>query len=241
MNSDNFFEDNQIIKKTKYNEKSRQSRNIDGYQYCDQHYQEIHFQIEYCQGDSITYIKDGQILLKDWINDNFSDQQIITNFDFLRYLLWDGQYHTKQKIGRWTPYWKGNRLDAGGIYNEEGLKIGKWIEPVNMFGETDRVNFVGLYKQGIRVRNWQYFLYYYHHETKKFILHFKGGGYFNDSGNKQGKWIELIEGFTDESEIISYGEYKDGKKIGIWDTYFNKNLLYSSIFIQISVLVDVMT
>ncbi|CAD8213445.1 unnamed protein product [Paramecium pentaurelia] len=232
MNQDNIFGNNQIIKKPKcrnnfnlVNEQSLQSRNIDGYSYCSSYYEKINFQIQFDQQDSISYIKDGQILLKYQINEDFSDDSIINNFDFLQYLIWDGQYYKKQKIGKWTAYWKGNKLDAGGYYNEDGQKIGIWIEPVNIFRDYIFVNFVGEYQQGIRVGNWEYFLNYFNYNIKKIVLHCRGQ--FNESGIKQGKWIEKSQGISDQSEIINYGEYKNGRKIGIWDTFSNKKLIFS--------------
>ncbi|CAD8213357.1 unnamed protein product [Paramecium pentaurelia] len=47
-----------------------------------------------------------------------------------------------------------------------------------------------------------------------------GGGSYNDSGQRNGKWIELSEGFYKYSQITYKGEYKNGKKVGNWDIFW---------------------
>lgn len=44
-----------------------------------------------------------------------------------------------------------------------------------------------------------------------------GGGLYDENGVKLGKWIELSDGFSINSKIISNGEYKNDKKVGRWD------------------------
>ena len=47
----------------------------------------------------------------------------------------------------------------------------------------------------------------------------KGKGYMDDNGLKQGEW----EGYYDNGELESKGNYKDDKKVGYWEHYYNGN------------------
>ncbi|CAK74555.1 unnamed protein product, partial (macronuclear) [Paramecium tetraurelia] len=50
-----------------------------------------------------------------------------------------------------------------------------------------------------------------------------GGTYeeSEDGSIKIGKWVELIKEFKKSQQISYRGEYKKGKKVGIWDTWYN--------------------
>lgn len=55
------------------------------------------------------------------------------------------------------------------------------------------------------------------------LLFCSGGGFYDEEGNgyKKGKWVELYNGFYDSSQITYHGEYKNSKKVGRWNIYFN--------------------
>ncbi|CAD8214087.1 unnamed protein product [Paramecium octaurelia] len=61
---------------------------------------------------------------------------------------------------------------------------------------------------------------YREHSRYKFQL--IGGGSYGDKLNqiKQGKWAELQDQFQFFSNIIYYGEFKNGIKVGRWNIYF---------------------
>lgn len=52
------------------------------------------------------------------------------------------------------------------------------------------------------------------------LKYFRGGGTYNDNGEKIGKWIDLSDEYEFSSEITYKGQYKEGKKIGKWGIYF---------------------
>ncbi|CAK79895.1 unnamed protein product (macronuclear) [Paramecium tetraurelia] len=53
---------------------------------------------------------------------------------------------------------------------------------------------------------------------------FRGGGSYNFQGQKGGKWFELSDNFWNKSQLMYYGEYFNGKKVGLWDIlYKSKN------------------
>ncbi|CAD8051931.1 unnamed protein product [Paramecium primaurelia] len=64
-------------------------------------------------------------------------------------------------------------------------------------------------------------------QTGKWIAFWKGkqldvGGEYNENGLKIGKWIELFENYWEYSPVTYIGEYQDGNKQGIWDTFYEK-------------------
>lgn len=56
---------------------------------------------------------------------------------------------------------------------------------------------------------------------------FSGGGSYDKEGNviKIGKWIEISDGYSMNSTVTYDGEYRDGQKIGRWNTLFNKTVM----------------
>ncbi|CAK55566.1 unnamed protein product (macronuclear) [Paramecium tetraurelia] len=232
----NLEQEDKVTKQIKINENNR--IRIVGKQYFQISQEKIEYQLEY-QNNRIQYFKDGQILLRDWIKGDFSDYEIIKDFNFLKYLIWDGQYDNQnKKIGKWTPYWNGDKLDAGGYYDEGGFKIGLWKEPYNMFRDLEQYYFFGEYKKGKRIGKWEYCYYSYSSKKKEQTFHFKAGGYYDNYGIKQGKWIEFVDGFSffqaslsdKKQKIVNIGEYKNGRKFGIWEMQFDEKLSISGTY-----------
>ncbi|CAD8178253.1 unnamed protein product [Paramecium octaurelia] len=147
-------------------------------------------------------------------------KQPITNYGDKAKVYESGEYFEDQKCGRWNYIYK-DAIIGGGSYDERqnGIKIGKWIELHQRFHEKNQVFLNGEYKNGKKVGLWDInFINFY---NKKFSQ--IGGGSYDDRGDglKIGRWIELDEGFSQEGQIIHRGEYVNGKKVGIWDIYFN--------------------
>ncbi|CAD8062977.1 unnamed protein product [Paramecium primaurelia] len=149
-----------------------------------------------------------------------------------------GQYNQlSQKIGNWIElsdnFWEWdiylrnkaeNLMSAqigGGNYDQKGsgLKIGKWIDICDQFYVDNQVTYIGEYQNGIKIGRWNTNLNY---DGKNEEI---GGGSYDElgSGQKIGKWIELSEGFQEHNQVIFYGEYKNGFKVGRWNTYFKFN------------------
>ncbi|CAD8214330.1 unnamed protein product [Paramecium octaurelia] len=94
--------------------------------------------------------------------------------------------------------------------NNKNQKIGKWTI----------ILFCWQIKQ--RKESWKVGLFYHNNLKKQQInFFFKGRGYYDKNGMKQGKWIEILDGFTfflrtlntEELKILNIGEYKNGRKI----------------------------
>ncbi|CAD8108633.1 unnamed protein product [Paramecium sonneborni] len=163
-----------------------------------------------------SYDVEGLIKTGRWIDvsDEFSWGSKVT------YL---GEYKNGKKVGRWEIAAWGKYI-GGGSYKEEGklfevgIKIGRWNELKEVFGLNSYVTYNGEYKNGQKIGRWDII---WREDDKKPFQQI-GGGSYNDQENKEGaikigKWIELSDGFRKYSQIILNGEYKNGKKVGIWN------------------------
>ncbi|CAD8195733.1 unnamed protein product [Paramecium octaurelia] len=194
-------------------------------QISNQNFKSIKFNIsktvKFCQR------KEFLIILRDWIKGDFSDYEIIYDFDFFKYLFWDGQYDNKIKKLE-------NGLLIGMVTNQmlesttikKVLKTLEYVSKIQIYinFRIEQYYFVGEYKKGKRIGKWEYC--YHQYLKKQKIDFFFRGGYYDNNGIKQGKWIEFLDGFTfflstlnsKKLKILNIGEYKNGRKIGIWDT-----------------------
>ncbi|CAK82848.1 unnamed protein product (macronuclear) [Paramecium tetraurelia] len=121
--------------------------------------------------------------------------QNIENLEQLQFLNWEGNYgNNNQKIGKWVAYWKGEKLIAGGDYDEFENKIGAWAELDQNFSELFLllliqisyclVFHIGNYKNGIKQGVWQ-----------TIQIH-SGDGLFDENEKKNGSWTELHNNFN---------------------------------------------
>ncbi|CAD8214438.1 unnamed protein product [Paramecium pentaurelia] len=135
-----------------------------------------------------------------------------------------GEYINGKKVGRWDSYWHYEKLYkhiGGGLYDESGneCKIGRWIEITEEFNSTSQVSYHGDYKCGKKVGRWDIWYQKNYHDLKYEKI---GGGSYDEVGNgcKIGKWTEVIHDFSDFSQVTYLGEYKNGKKIGLWEIQY---------------------
>ncbi|CAD8055033.1 unnamed protein product [Paramecium sonneborni] len=146
-----------------------------------------------------------------------------------------GEYVNGKKIGQWDTYFKENQqyIKIGGgqyVYQQnfwdcdyQATKIGKWIELNDGFWRLNQVTCIGEYKNGIKVGRWND----YQKDFKNGDIQQIGGGLYEESHKsnnqiisiKQGIWIELSNNYDYESQLTYKGEYKNGYKIGIWETF----------------------
>ncbi|CAD8103716.1 unnamed protein product [Paramecium sonneborni] len=164
------------------------------------------------KNNKISYISDnGSIMRIEQIRDQQLQQsEILTNIEQIKFLKWIGQYgNNQQKIGRWKAFWQGESLiGIGGIYSEDGQKQGQWNLLFQNYTKEFQVCESGEYLNDQKIKLWKYTL------GNEEI----GGGLYDNQG-KQGQWIELANNFQVHSQITLIGEYKNGKKVGRWDTY----------------------
>ncbi|CAD8128705.1 unnamed protein product [Paramecium sonneborni] len=131
-----------------------------------------------------------------------------------------GVYINNHQRGYWK-YSCNNNMIGGGQCNEQGIKVGKWVELSENFKEDSQVVYKGEYKNGKKLGIWETF------QKCKQI-----GGFYCESNGvsmKTGKWCELIDGFSDNSKVTYIGVYKNGMKIGKWDIWWIEDKKYQII------------
>ncbi|CAD8186753.1 unnamed protein product [Paramecium pentaurelia] len=155
-------------------------------------------------------LEDAEVKIGQWIelSEGFWDKSQVT---------YCGEYQNGKKVGGWNIYYKQEKI-GGGQYDKNGneTQVGQWVELSEGFWDRSQIIYCGNYLNGKRVGKWKILM------ENRVI----GGSYDElGSGNKIGLWIEQSEGIWERSVITYNGEYKNGKKIGRWDTFYeNKKI-----------------
>ncbi|CAK63992.1 unnamed protein product (macronuclear) [Paramecium tetraurelia] len=156
----------------------------------------------------------------------YQDSKIIENIEQLKYFEEKGYVKQNKKSGLWLYYWKGECLNSGGIYDEQGNKDGCWKEVHDNYQEYQEYQFIlaihKLYvqkniKMAVKQANNKQSLM--KKQCKIRIFKNSGGGEFQN-GEKVGNWKEIHEKFCRDLQIIEKGNYKMGKKFEQWDVSF---------------------
>ncbi|CAD8094688.1 unnamed protein product [Paramecium sonneborni] len=168
------------------------------------------------------YIKDGLVVKKQKVMDPFCKSQINLNFPQVKYLIWDGKYGDKnQKVGQWKAFWKSNQLKVGGLYDDNGLKQGNWIDIGQEYWDECKITYQGFYKDGIKIGKWDIV-------QENQIC--GGGQYAENNQQKIGNWVELYDNYWNQCQITQVGEYKNGKRIGRWDYKIENNIIGGGVY-----------
>ncbi|CAD8159261.1 unnamed protein product [Paramecium pentaurelia] len=174
----------------------------------------ISIDILYTQDNKILYLQNGEILRNEFLYDDQQDPDLLISMKQIKNLQWQGKIEkNKKKMGKWMAVWNGEALIDFCGYYELGLKQGLWKELNKNYWSQAKISESGEYFNNQKIGAWIYL-----YENKKI-----GGGSYNSQGLKHGKWIDLCDWFYDYSQITFQGEYKNGKKIGQWDFYWNWN------------------
>ncbi|CAD8192682.1 unnamed protein product [Paramecium octaurelia] len=118
-----------------------------------------------------------------------------------------GDYNNSQKQVDATMM-----LDQKQDYGKSQVRV---IGCKNIVIKTNRkvqIYEVGFYFNHLRVGRWSLIM------NADLI----GGGYYNLHGQKHGKWREISDDFTNQCLVIEDGEYKNGKKVGIWEIFLSQ-------------------
>ncbi|CAD8209758.1 unnamed protein product [Paramecium pentaurelia] len=160
------------------------------------------------------YFFDGQLLRIELRNNQSVGFLNYTNLEQLYHLNWSGKYGLfNQKVGRWITTWKGEMLrDAGGWYSDDEKKQGLWIELTKNYRNKAEVYESGYYIDDQRYGIWNYIY------NEQLI----DAGCYNYQGRKNGKWTELSDQFSYYSQVKYTGEYKNGKKVGLWEVWYQE-------------------
>ncbi|CAD8072799.1 unnamed protein product [Paramecium sonneborni] len=129
-----------------------------------------------------------------------------------------GEYKQGRKHNHWDIINNENEKIGGGEYDHKGMKFGQWTELHQNFWDFCKVTLNGNYYNGHKLGNWEVKYKPSQFEEIQII----GGGMYNENYQKNNKWIELDENFSNQCEVINQGNYQNGFKVGKW-TLKDKN------------------
>ncbi|CAK58726.1 unnamed protein product (macronuclear) [Paramecium tetraurelia] len=142
-------------------------------------------------------------------------------------VFYKGEYQKDLRQGRWDIVMN-NQNVGGGNYNENGLKHGRWIDFHENYSDFAQIIHYGEYKNGIKQGIW----------AINFEGQTIGGGEYDQSGLKNGDWVDLHINFTKQlndltirfCQVTYKGEYFDGIKSSMWETCFNNGVIGGGIY-----------
>ncbi|CAD8190269.1 unnamed protein product [Paramecium pentaurelia] len=187
--SDSFMMDSQIIYKGEYKNSQKFGKWNSMFRFLGEQ------NFLNCGGGS--YDENGQ-KTGSWI-------ELSDNFSKFIQITFEGEYLNGKKIQKWKD--KIKKIGSG-LYDKNGMKDGKWVEMVDNFLEYKEITCNGKYNEGRKQGRWDYKI-----KNKEYI----GGGYYNQNGKKNGKWVDLGDYFKEYLQIIWIGEYDNGEKCGKWE------------------------
>ncbi|CAD8129021.1 unnamed protein product [Paramecium sonneborni] len=187
-------------------------------------------------------MQEGQILRILSIENRSFQEQITKNLDQMKNVQSDLlQLNKNSKSKQYQQVWKGENFNVGGMVDENNQKIGFWIEFFENFWERTKIINFGFYFEGKKIQKWgvkhveieKNDMTDENDEENEKTVQFQnsvnnlsiGGGYYQDDGLKQGKWIDLYQKFSSQNHITYIGEYNHGKKQGKWDIMFKDKLI----------------
>ncbi|CAD8194517.1 unnamed protein product [Paramecium pentaurelia] len=139
------------------------------------------------------------------------------NFDYFCQVVHVGKYLDNQRYGQWqTVQLNMDMIIGGGLYDENGMKNGYWIDLFENYQDVCQIVYIGQYKNGLKYGKW------ITQANNQYNAQEIGGGCYDNDGQKQGKWIEIHENCSGYYQIILVGEYKDGIKQGRWRTQYKE-------------------
>ncbi|CAD8183296.1 unnamed protein product [Paramecium octaurelia] len=145
--------------------------------------------------------------------------ELDNNYNCHNQLKYECEYKGGIKVGRCDISYRSSNdetfeLIGGGEYDNQGIKQGKWTSLALTFSDVFQVIEQGQIKDGQKVGRWTN-----HFRTgcnQKFEE--LGGGDYNEQGKKNGSWMDICESLpTNHTQTVFCGEYKRGKKIGLWN------------------------
>ncbi|CAD8118865.1 unnamed protein product [Paramecium sonneborni] len=160
--------------------------------------------------------------------------QLDEEFRYNSQLTYHGEYKNDKKFGNWDSFYRKHdestfKLIGGGSYDEDGIKIGRWVELNDGFNYYQQISSIGQYKNGKRVGKWDIL---YRKDDQREFEQIGGGSYGKEGdGIRNGIWTELSNEFQKDYQTTYYGQYLKGNKIGRWNILFRR--LDEKIFKQI--------
>ncbi|CAD8116043.1 unnamed protein product [Paramecium sonneborni] len=159
------------------------------------------------------FYNDEGLKTGEWIEffENFWDKSQVT---------YVGEYKKGIKQGKWSTYQfaqKQKQLTfiGEGYFDQFGIKQGFWFDLDRNFYDGRQLIYRGEYQYGLKQGRWDIYFQSFFDNRFKII----GGGKYDRNGNKNGKWVEEGENFWNGFQILEKGEYRNGIKIGLWESF----------------------
>ncbi|CAD8119572.1 unnamed protein product [Paramecium sonneborni] len=177
--------------------------------------EKIKIQIKFMSDQQIFYSQNGAILRVVQGHDFVDNPKMFNNMDQICDLEWQGQYSkNKKKEGKWIISWNKELLKNTGGQYKAGQKQGLWKDIFLNYWNQAQIIETGEYNKNLRIGKWN--------QISQGVR--IGGGLYNKEGQKQGKWIDLDEGYYRDKKVTHIGEYDfNGKKVGRWDIMYCKH------------------
>ncbi|CAD8119369.1 unnamed protein product [Paramecium primaurelia] len=144
---------------------------------------------------------------------------------------YNGIYNNGKKFGQWNINYRENGQIkfykiGGGIYQQQSLKDGEWVEISDHFQEDRQVVYIGEYKTGLKFGRWNTL---YRKNSENPFQHI-GGGSYDNNGLQIGKWIELSQNFQEYIKFCESVEICKSSTKGSLQKV--KRLDYGTLFIE---------
>ena len=156
-----------------------------------------------------SYLFSNGVLMGEGIvDDNGKKQGLWKEFYESGALRAKGKYLNSKPVGEWTYYFEDKAVEITGIYTQNGKKDGEWL----WFYPNGNLLSKEIYSDGLL-------------DGDNFSLSIEGDtlecGKFA-AGQEDGKWYYVND------SVLVVGYYLDGKKEGVWKTYYPNGKLKSS-------------
>ncbi|CAD8144930.1 unnamed protein product [Paramecium pentaurelia] len=171
----------------------------------------------------VKYILDGQILRIELQKVTFARPQvqpiylkfiILNGFENIKRILKrqeNGQlFGRENKSQKWVNIIINKLIKI--LYDNQGQKLVFGKKQQTIILQT-QVYQIGQYLDNLKIGKWMYIF-----ENEQI-----GGGRYNQQNQKEGLWIELNDKLLELSQVTYKGEYKNGKKVGLWDIQYRNN------------------
>ncbi|CAD8158526.1 unnamed protein product [Paramecium pentaurelia] len=175
---------------------------------------ETQLQVIYIKEIEMIYLQDGEILRCNEIQDFYDKPQIMKDLQQIKQLNWHDQYNlNSQKEGKRYPTWKGEKLDVGGDYLQNGLKNGEWKKLSQNLWDKAQVFEKGKYENNKKCGVW----YIIHNNQLLALIHKMaqkmGDGLIYMKIIMKGINSFLMESIWKDKRLTSGIYYKRGDKL----------------------------
>ncbi|CAD8129516.1 unnamed protein product [Paramecium sonneborni] len=182
-------------------------KEVENFNFLNSKIEKIHIQIKFNSNQQIIYSQNRVIVRVTQGHDVLDKKEMFNNMDQIHNLSWQGYYgKNKENHGKWIAFWNKDLLiNVGGqsqiIYYilcyKDGQKKAPRKDPFLNDMKQSQILETGEYYYDFRIGKWNII-----------FQNVKIGG-----GIKQGKWVELDEGFYLCNRLLL--------KIGLWDIMYD--------------------